>query len=262
AIYTSPIKALSNQKYRDFKLTFGHVGLLTGDIQLNPDAFCLVMTTEILRSMLLNKSQTLRDLEWVIFDEVHYINDIERGLVWEEVLIFLPKSIKIIMLSATVSNTMAFAEWVGRLKDRKVYVISTLKRPVPLEHYLYTGSDGKTKNNRFLLVDKNGKINKVGYYNAKDTKVERKEGTKKLLSTLKNKPSERNMWIHLIDHLEKNELLPCVAFTFSRKRCDENAKSLNVRTLNLLTETEKSHVHHFFERCLLKLKDIDRQLPQ
>ena len=84
-IYTSPIKALSNQKFRDFKETFNDVGLVTGDIQINPTATCLIMTTEILRSMLYNGSDIIRDLEWVIFDEVHYINDAERGVVWEEV---------------------------------------------------------------------------------------------------------------------------------------------------------------------------------
>nr|CAD2208539.1 unnamed protein product [Meloidogyne enterolobii] len=89
-IYTSPIKALSNQKFRDFKLTFDDVGLITGDIQLNTEANCLIMTTEILRSMFYNHSEVIRELEWVIFDEVHYINNIERGHVWEEVLIMLP----------------------------------------------------------------------------------------------------------------------------------------------------------------------------
>ncbi|EFX64677.1 hypothetical protein DAPPUDRAFT_66040, partial [Daphnia pulex] len=85
AIYTSPFKALSNQKFRDFKTTFTDVGLLTGDVQINAKATCLIMTTEILRSMLYNGSDIIRDLEWVIFDEVHYINDSERGVVWEKV---------------------------------------------------------------------------------------------------------------------------------------------------------------------------------
>lgn len=105
AIYTSPIKALSNQKFRDFKTTFDDVGLLTGDVQINAKATCLIMTTEILRSMLYNGSDIIRDLEWVIFDEVHYINDSERGVVWEEVLILLPSHVNIVMLSATVPNT-------------------------------------------------------------------------------------------------------------------------------------------------------------
>ena len=97
-IYTSPIKALSNQKFRDFKETFNDVGLVTGDIQINPTATCLIMTTEILRSMLYNGSDIIRDLEWVIFDEVHYINDAERGVVWEEVLILLPDHVNMVKI--------------------------------------------------------------------------------------------------------------------------------------------------------------------
>lgn len=138
-IYTSPIKALSNQKYQDFKKQFKDVGLITGDLQIDPTASCLIMTTEILRSMLYCGSEITRDIEYVIFDEVHYINDADRGHVWEEVLILLPSHVQIIMLSATVPNTMELAEWVGNTKQQKVYVISTLKRPVPLVHYLYTG---------------------------------------------------------------------------------------------------------------------------
>ncbi|KAG6335915.1 hypothetical protein ID866_3169 [Astraeus odoratus] len=115
AIYTSPIKALSNQKFRDFKQTFGtsSVGILTGDVQINPEASCLVMTTEILRSMLYKGADLIRDVEFVIFDEVHYVNDAERGVVWEEVIIMLPDHVSIILLSATVPNTKEFADWVG-----------------------------------------------------------------------------------------------------------------------------------------------------
>jgi antiviral helicase SKI2 len=133
AIYTSPIKALSNQKFRDFKQTFSSssVGILTGDVQINPEASCLVMTTEILRSMLYKGADLIRDVEFVIFDEVHYVNDAEvrtfiiprrsfflaftcqRGVVWEEVIIMLPDHVNIILLSATVPNSKEFADWVG-----------------------------------------------------------------------------------------------------------------------------------------------------
>lgn len=113
AIYTSPIKALSNQKFRDFKGTFEEVGILTGDVQINPEASCLIMTTEILRSMLYRGADLIRDVEFVIFDEVHYVNDLERGVVWEEVIIMLPAHVTLILLSATVPNTKEFADWVG-----------------------------------------------------------------------------------------------------------------------------------------------------
>ncbi|KHO00476.1 DEAD/DEAH box RNA helicase [Metarhizium album ARSEF 1941] len=141
AIYTSPIKALSNQKFRDFRQTFDEVGILTGDVQINPEASCLIMTTEILRSMLYRGADLIRDVEFVVFDEVHYVNDFERGVVWEEVIIMLPEHVTLILLSATVPNTYEFASWVGRTKQKDIYVISTSKRPVPLEHYIWAGKD-------------------------------------------------------------------------------------------------------------------------
>lgn len=177
-IYTSPIKALSNQKFRDFRETFGDVGLITGDIQLRSEAFCLVMTTEILRLMLYRGSEVIRDLEWVIFDEVHYINDLERGVVWEEVLILLPDQVKIVLLSATVPNAAEFANWVGQIKRRKIYVISTAKRPVPLEHFLYTGCDDKTKTQMYQVVDRDGKFIPNGYAQAVEAKKARETGGK------------------------------------------------------------------------------------
>ena len=148
-LYTSPIKALSNQKFREFKKKFGDVGILTGDVSIHPEAQCLIMTTEILQSSLYKNSELLNQVEWVIFDEVHYINDNERGHVWEEILILLPKGIGIIMLSATVPNYMEFAQWVGDIKETKVYVQNTLKRVVPLQHILFID-----KNNVYTVKNK------------------------------------------------------------------------------------------------------------
>lgn len=153
AIYTSPIKALSNQKYRDFKERFDDIGLITGDVSVNPDASCLIMTTEILRSMLYRGSDVIKDIEWVIFDEVHYVNDIERGVVWEEVIIMLPDRINLIFLSATTPNTIEFSDWIGRTKRKKVYVISTSYRPVPLQHYLLHNED------IYPIMGRDGKYN-------------------------------------------------------------------------------------------------------
>ncbi|CAD6919053.1 unnamed protein product, partial [Tilletia controversa] len=157
-IYTSPIKALSNQKFRDFKQTFGaqNVGILTGDVQINPEAPCLIMTTEILRSMLYRGADLIRDIEFVIFDEVHYVNDLERGVVWEEVIILCPSHVNLILLSATVPNTKEFADWVGRTKKKDIYVISTPKRAVPLEHFLYAGKE------LHKIVDANGQFQTGG----------------------------------------------------------------------------------------------------
>lgn len=158
AIYTSPIKALSNQKFRDFRQTFDEVGILTGDVQINPEASCLIMTTEILRSMLYRGADLIRDVEFVIFDEVHYVNDFERGVVWEEVIIMLPEHVSLILLSATVPNTYEFASWVGRTKQKNIYVISTPKRPVPLEHYLWAGKNiHKIVNSEKKFIEKGWK---------------------------------------------------------------------------------------------------------
>lgn len=265
-IYTSPIKALSNQKFRDFKNTFGDVGLLTGDVQLHPDASCLIMTTEILRSMLYNGSDVLRDLEWVIFDEVHYINDAERGVVWEEVLIMLPEHVNIILLSATVPNTLEFADWIGRIKRKRIYVISTLRRPVPLEHHLYTGTSHKTQHELFLLLDARGAFLTKGYYAAVEAKKERSSkhaqtfGAKQPTHTGTGPGQEKGVWLSLMDALRKRDQLPVVAFTFSRARCDDNASALT--TLDLTTSAEKSQIHLFFQKCVSRLKGSDRQLPQ
>jgi antiviral helicase SKI2 len=162
AIYTSPIKALSNQKYRDFRTEFDDVGILTGDVQINPEASCLIMTTEILRSMLYRGADLIRDVEFVIFDEVHYVNDLERGVVWEEVIIMLPEHVTLILLSATVPNTREFASWVGRTKKKDIYVISTHKRPVPLEHYLWAGKS------KHKIVDANKRFLESGWKEADD----------------------------------------------------------------------------------------------
>ncbi|MFT7811344.1 helicase SKI2W [Arapaima gigas] len=264
-IYTSPIKALSNQKFRDFKNTFGDVGLLTGDVQLNPEASCLIMTTEILRSMLYNGSEVIRDLEWVIFDEVHYINDAERGVVWEEVLIMLPDHVSIILLSATVPNAVEFSDWIGRIKKRPIYVISTLKRPVPLEYFLYTGNSTKTQKELFLLVDSSGNFLTKSYYAAVEAKKER---TSKHAQSFGAKGSSQNttasqdraVWLALLHFLSQQQLTPVVAFTFSRTRCDDNARALS--SMDLTSSVEKSEIHSFFQKSLSRLRGGDRQLPQ
>lgn len=116
-IYTSPIKALSNQKYRELKEEFGDVGLMTGDVTINETASCLVMTTEILRSMLYNGSEVTREMAWVIFDEVHYMRDKERGVVWEETIILLAPAVKHVFLSATIPNAREFCEWIVKIKN-------------------------------------------------------------------------------------------------------------------------------------------------
>ncbi|GAA6014645.1 hypothetical protein JCM10207_006888 [Rhodosporidiobolus poonsookiae] len=302
AIYTSPIKALSNQKFRDFQQTFGasEVGILTGDVQINPEASCLIMTTEILRSMLYKGADLIRDVEWVIFDEVHYVNDLERGVVWEEVIIMLPDHVGIILLSATVPNTKEFADWVGRTKKKDIYVISTPKRPVPLEHFLYSGKE------LHKIVDSKGQFLGTGHKEATEAGRRKQEKEREAAGlgpptrggaagggrgASANRGSNRgggaaarqvaargamaaqrsaggrnfqsrdaNLWIHLVGMLRKKELLPVVVFTFSKKRCEENAASMP--NTDLCTAAEKSEVHITIERSLTRLKGSDKELPQ
>ncbi|XP_057289644.1 SKI2 subunit of superkiller complex protein-like [Hydractinia symbiolongicarpus] len=264
AIYTSPIKALSNQKFRDFKNTFPEVGLLTGDVQIKPESSCLIMTTEILRSMLYNGSDVIRDVEWVIFDEIHYINDIDRGVVWEEVLIMLPSHVGIILLSATVPNTLEFASWIGKTKKKEVYVVQTKKRPVPLEHYLYTGNSNKTSNELFCILDQKGKFIIEGYRAAVQAKKERASkadenyGPKGIRQG--NPKLDRNIWLSVVQMLKKKDQLPVVAFTLSKKKCDANADM--VKSIDLVSSTERSHITMFFNKSISKLKGDDQSLPQ
>ncbi|CAI5528039.1 unnamed protein product [Closterium sp. Naga37s-1] len=136
-VYTSPIKALSNQKFREMSQEFGDVGLMTGDVTIAPNATCLVMTTEILRSMLYRGSDFVREVGWIIFDEVHYLRDKERGVVWEESIVMAPKSSRFVFLSATVPNAREFAEWVAKVHQQPCHIVYTDYRPTPLQHYIF-----------------------------------------------------------------------------------------------------------------------------
>lgn len=300
AVYTSPIKALSNQKFRDFRQEFDDVGILTGDVQINAEASCLIMTTEILRSMLYRGADLLRDVEFVIFDEVHYVNDLERGVVWEEVIIMLPEQVTLILLSATVPNTYEFASWVGRTKKKNIYVISTPKRPVPLEHYLWADKA------MHMIVDANKKFLDKGWKEANTALSGRdKVAPPKAIENTCNQrggannrggrgqgqrggppqrgrgqpqrgggniartgrgggrttaAQDRNVWVHLVQHLKKQNLLPACIFVFSKKRCEENADALS--NLDFCTAAEKSAIHMIIERSLARLKPEDRILPQ
>ena len=151
-VYTSPIKALSNQKYRELQQIFEDVGLMTGETSVDADASCLVMTTEILRNMLYKGHELVREVQWVIFDEVHYMRDKERGVIWEECIILLPHAVRFVFLSATVPNGVEFARWVAHLHGRRCHLVTTQYRPTPLQHWaLPAGGEGL-----HLVLDENG----------------------------------------------------------------------------------------------------------
>lgn len=171
-IYTSPLKALSNQKYRELSQEFSDVGLMTGDVTLSPNASCLVMTTEILRGMLYRGSEVLKEVAWVIFDEIHYMKDRERGVVWEESIIFLPPAIKMVFLSATMSNATEFAEWICNIHKQPCHVVYTDFRPTPLQHYVFpVGGSGL-----YLVVDENEQFREDNFVKLQDTFSKQKQG--------------------------------------------------------------------------------------
>jgi antiviral helicase SKI2 len=203
--------------------------------------------------MLYAGSDVIRDLEWVVFDEVHYINDAERGVVWEEVLIMLPAHVGLILLSATVPNIDQFASWVGRIKNRQIFVTTTNKRPVPLEHFLFTGNSVKTCDQIFKIIDKDKRFLTPGHKKAREAKELNMKKSKK-------PSSEQAIWSSAIACLKKRDGLPAVAFTLSRRRCDTNAACLT--GVDLTTPSEKNEIGLFYRRCTMKLKPIDRKLPQ
>ncbi|XP_059150958.1 uncharacterized protein LOC131937492 [Physella acuta] len=255
AVYTSPVKALSNQKFRDFKEIFDDVGLITGDTQVNEDASCLIMTTEILRSRLYQGSEMLQDLEWVIMDEVHYINDVERGVVWEEVIIMLPDHVKLLLLSATVPNALELAEWIGNIKQKPIYVVSTSQRPVPLRHYLYTLAPNRFSNGLQLLMDEHGRFLEQGYATAKQNLVAMSQG-----SSFNDNHRSSSVAINSLNMLRTDNKLPAIVFVFSKKKIETNCE--NTDGLDLTSPQEKAEIETFFQESLANFKEADQNLPQ
>ncbi|ETV90481.1 hypothetical protein, variant 1 [Aphanomyces invadans] len=260
-IYTSPIKALSNQKYRDFRTKFGqdNVGLITGDVSINPEASCLVMTTEILRSMLYRGADVIRDIEWVVFDEIHYLNDSERGVVWEEVIIMLPEHVSMVFLSATTPNTFEFSDWIGRTKQKKIHVISTFKRPVPLGHHLYAGGE------IIPIVDANNQFlsNSHMYANQKAKPKEAKGKPPPPPRAAGNSGrggGDKAEWTKLVRLLQEKTLLPVVVFAFSKRLCEESANRL--AGMDLSSASERSEIHVFCAASIRRLQGSDQKLPQ
>lgn len=255
-IYTTPIKALSNQKYRELFEEFQDVGLMTGDITINPTASCLVMTTEILRSMLYRGSEVMREVAWVIFDEIHYMRDINRGVVWEETIILLPDNVHYVFLSATIPNARQFAEWICHLHKQPCHVVYTEYRPVPLQHYIFpAGGDGL-----HLVVDEMGTFRQDNFNAAmqvlrdvgdasKGDQVGRKGGTKGPSSIFK-----------IVTKIMERNFQPVIIFSFSKKECE--AKALQMSKLDFNTVEEKKLVDEVFINAIDCLSDEDKKLPQ
>lgn len=208
-IYTAPIKALSNQKYKEFSSDYGedNVGLLTGDIVKNPTAPILIMTTEIYRNMALTEDNFLDEISYVIFDEIHYINDVERGYVWEESIIFSRENVRFLCLSATIPNADEFSAWIESIKKHKVDVIKYDIREVPLSRKFYDSELGIT-----TLKNIND-VNDIPDY-----------------SYIRGRRRRRRPRVRAPSHVELikeiKDQLPCFFFTFSRDRCQKHALEL------------------------------------
>ncbi|XP_017769968.1 PREDICTED: superkiller viralicidic activity 2-like 2 [Nicrophorus vespilloides] len=259
-IYTTPIKALSNQKYREFYEEFKDVGLVTGDVTINPTASCLIMTTEILRNMLYRGSEIMREVGWVIFDEIHYMRDKERGVVWEETLILLPHNVHFVFLSATIPNARQFAEWVSHLHQQPCHVVYTDYRPTPLQHFVFPcGGSGI-----HMVVDENG-VFKEDSFNAamallqnsgdaaKGDQIGRKGG-------IANKDATQTDIFKIVKMIMDRNFAPVIVFSFSKKDCERYATQMTKLDFN--TTAEKQLVDEVFSNAMDVLNDDDKRLPQ
>lgn len=264
-IYTSPIKALSNQKYRELLAEFGDVGLMTGDVTINPDAGCLVMTTEILRSMLYRGSEVMREVAWVIFDEVHYMRDKSRGVVWEETIILLPDKVHHVFLSATIPNAMEFAQWIVNTHKQPCHVVYTDFRPTPLQHYLFPAAgDGI-----HLVVDEKGTFREENFQKAMssisdnigDDPAAVEARGKKKGETYKGGSKEGNSDIYkIVKMIYMKRYNPVIVFSFSKRDCESLA--LKMSKLDFNNDEERSALTQIFENAISLLPDADKELPQ
>lgn len=284
-IYTSPIKALSNQKFYEFSKKFPEIkfGLFTGDIKTNPEADVIIMTTEILMNRLFNdnnKEENIneniiqfqidfeKELAAVVFDEIHYINDNERGQVWEKTLLMLPNHVQMIMLSATMDNPIKFAEWIEENHENKnVYLCPTNHRVVPLNHYSYCTLGEhelklikdktikekcrKISSKPMLLYDSNGKFSNENYNNIKFINTQ--------LQKIKARINRKYLLNKLTKYLKDQDMLPAIGFVFSRKNVESCAKEL---TTNLLEENSNipNKVKNEADQIIRKLPNYDEYL--
>lgn len=254
AFYTTPIKALSNQKYRDFKAIYGdEVGLVTGDLTLNPDGRLLIMTTEVLRNMLVQSGEAPPDLGVVVFDEVHYVGDPERGTAWEESILLSPPGLPFVCLSATVPNAQEVASWI-RASHGDLECIEHDERAVPLEHYYFV--DGKP----LLLIDELGRriarVPRVGGELAGRVRwgaLPVREG--RAVGPEPRRPSEPS---DVVRFLDRGKLTPAIYFLFGRRACELAARTC-------LTLSPVRHATEMVREARARLSDLpaeDRRLRQ
>ena len=236
--YTTPLKALSNQKFYDFGTKYGYdkVGLLTGDTSINRGAQVVIMTTEVFRNMLYGTNfgavaDNLKDVRYVVLDEVHYMNDEQRGTVWEESIIYCPTNIQIIALSATVANCDELTNWINTVHSR-TKLVNTDFRPVPLRFYYF---DSSQPFKLLPLLTPEGKLNKK-------IRPERPQWAK-------GKDKRKKTYVkQIIQNLADANMLPAIYFTFSRKKCDEQMEKC--AGLGLNTKAEQEEIKAFIDEFI------------
>jgi ATP-dependent RNA helicase HelY len=258
AFYTTPLKALSNQKFGDFTARYGsrRVGLLTGDNSINSEAPVVVMTTEVLRNMLYESSSTLDALEVVVLDEVHYLQDPYRGAVWEEVLIHLPLSVAVVCLSATVSNAEEFGEWIGALRGPTRVVIEE-RRPVPLRslylvgrevHDMHVQHDGHLIPNPYLVSLDQREV-RVRTWRPR---AAGRYGRTQLARMERPREGHRRVYVptreEVVARLDEEGMLPAIYFVFSRAGCDASVRYLMEAGLRLTSKGENARIRELADR--------------
>ena len=251
--YTTPIKALSNQKFHEFVDRFGEdrVGLLTGDTNINSEADVLVMTTEVLRNMLYANSTTLKNLGSVVMDEVHYLADKSRGAVWEEVLIHLMESVQVISLSATVSNAEEFGEWLGEVRGSTEVIVSEI-RPIPLYQHVLIG-------NRLIdLFSEPGRVNPeiLGLEREALRRVKTPRNRRDRYDESDNRLSRPE----IIEKLQRQNLLPAITFIFSRIGCDSAVKQCLQAGIKLTSMEERVEITRTAQRYTQNLAEEDLEV--
>ena len=245
--YTTPIKALSNQKFTELCAKYGEskIGLLTGDTSINSEAQIVIMTTEVLRNMIYSNSKTIDDLKYVVMDEVHYLADKFRGAVWEEILIHLSDAVQIISLSATVSNAEEFGEWLQTVRGETEVIVSEI-RPVPLYQHVLFGN---------RLIDLFGENQKL---NPELTRLER-DSYRQVRGNWRDKPKGPKplMRSEVIEKLDREGLLPAITFIFSRNNCDAAVRQCLAAGIKLTNTDERKIIRSVIAKNMKNLAEED-----
>ncbi|MEJ7762591.1 MAG: DEAD/DEAH box helicase, partial [Thermomicrobiales bacterium] len=250
-LYTTPIKALSNQKFRDLRAIYGDdVGLLTGDVSENAGARAVVMTTEVLRNMLLQTPWSVDDVDTVIFDEIHYLADPERGTTWEEAIILCPEHIQLVCLSATVSNAPEIAAWISRT-HRPIRLITHLERAVPLALYYFVDQE------LHVVVDHTGDL--VRDFPHTGGEAKRSPARTGRNAREKADPGMEEPQPHeIIDALTEGDMLPVIYFLFSRADCQSFAERLAAMRPGLVTAEQRGRIDAILDSYSAALRPEDR----